>query len=258
MDSFNNLIQITDQLDSLLSLIGHHSPDLETKNCIGIAWDVNHELRIKLFELRSNFITTETMISATKTSFHAPYDDKLPRGFRIQSAREACGLTTAELARLLDLDEDIIIQWESGEYEPTISMLIPLANVLGCDPLSLLTEKNTAAAVRVNAPEAQEESIGARIEAARKKLGLTEADLARMIHSYNDHINDWECGICEVPAGLIVPLANALHCDPIWLLTGGITPPEQPKSEEQSPHDASQQACPLSREALLRKNQYQW
>lgn len=176
---------------------------------------------------------------------------------RLRTQREACGLTTAELARLLDIDEKIIIQWESGEYEPTISMLMPLANILGCDPLSLLTEKNTAAAVCVNAPEAQEESIGARIEAARKKLGLTEADLARMIHSYSNHINDWECGICEVPAGLIVPLANALHCDPIWLLTGVITPPEQPKSEEQSPHDASQQACPLSHEVLQQKNQNQ-
>ncbi|HCO7713937.1 TPA: helix-turn-helix transcriptional regulator, partial [Escherichia coli] len=50
------------------------------------------------------------------------------------------GLTTAELARLLDLDEEIIIQWESGECEPTISMLIPLANVLGCDPMLLLTD----------------------------------------------------------------------------------------------------------------------
>lgn len=58
---------------------------------------------------------------------------------RIRTQREACGLTTAELASLLDLDEDIIIQWESGEYEPTISMLIPLANVLGCDPMWLLT-----------------------------------------------------------------------------------------------------------------------
>ncbi|MXC93662.1 helix-turn-helix domain-containing protein, partial [Escherichia coli] len=51
---------------------------------------------------------------------------------------------TTELARLLDLDEEIIIQWESGEYEPTISMLIPLANVLGCDPMWLLTGKPTA------------------------------------------------------------------------------------------------------------------
>lgn len=139
----------------------------------------------------------------------------------IRTKREACGLTTAELARLLDLDEEIIIQWESGEYEPTISMLIPMANVLGCDPLSLLSEKNSAAAVTVNQPDIQEESIGTRIEAARKKVGLTEADLARMIHTYNDPINDWECGICEVPASQIIPLANALGCDPMWLLTGG-------------------------------------
>lgn len=97
---------------------------------------------------------------------------------RLRTQREACGLTTAELARLLNLDEEIIIQWESGKYEPTISMLIPLANILGCDPM--------------------------------------------------------------------------------WLLTGEVTPPEQPKSEEQQHHDASQQVCSLSREALLRKNQYQW
>ncbi|EPW6150503.1 helix-turn-helix domain-containing protein [Escherichia coli] len=139
----------------------------------------------------------------------------------IRTKREACGLTTTELARLLDLDEEIILQWESGEFEPTISMLIPLANVLGCDPLSLLSEKNSAAAVTVNQPDIQEESIGTRIEAARKKVGLTEADLARMIHTYNDPINDWECGICEVPASQIIPLANALGCDPMWLLTGG-------------------------------------
>ena len=62
----------------------------------------------------------------------------------LRTQREACGLTTAELARLLGLDEDIIIQWESGEYEPTISMLIPLANILGCDPMWLLTGKPTA------------------------------------------------------------------------------------------------------------------
>lgn len=139
---------------------------------------------------------------------------------RIITQREACGLTTAELARLLDLDEEIIIQWESGEYEPTISMLIPLANVLGCDPLSLLSENNTAVPVRVNAPEVNAESIGTRIESARKKLGLTESDLAHMIHTYSDPINDWECGICKVPADQIVPLASALHCDPMWLLTG--------------------------------------
>ncbi|EJI9078057.1 helix-turn-helix domain-containing protein [Salmonella enterica] len=61
----------------------------------------------------------------------------------LRAQREACGLTTTELARLLDLDEEIILQWESGEYEPTISMLIPLANILGCDPMWLLTGESS-------------------------------------------------------------------------------------------------------------------
>lgn len=138
----------------------------------------------------------------------------------IRTKREACGLTTTELARLLDLDEEIILQWESGEYERTISMLIPLANVLGCDPLSLLDEKDSASVIRVNVPEPWEESIGDRIRIARKKLGLTEADLARMINTYSAPINDRECGTSEVPADQIVPLASTLNCDLIWLLTG--------------------------------------
>ncbi|EPC0885875.1 helix-turn-helix domain-containing protein, partial [Escherichia coli] len=65
-------------------------------------------------------------------------------------------------------------------------------------------------------------------------------------------------GEYEPTISMLIPLANILGCDPMCLLTGEVTPPEQPKSEEQQHHDASQQVCPLSREALLRKNQYQW
>ncbi|EEW3194492.1 helix-turn-helix domain-containing protein [Escherichia coli] len=194
-------------LGSLITLIAKATPDAtlsgDIESCAGLAWDMTNSISRKL----SSAMLLQNKNSAINN--------------RLRTQRESCGLTTAELARLLDLDEEIIIQWESGEYEPTISMLIPLANVLGCDPLSLLSEKNSAAAVTVNQPDIQEESIGTRIEAARKKVGLTEADLARMIHTYNDPINDWECGICEVPASQIIPLANALGCDPMWLLTGG-------------------------------------
>lgn len=173
----------------------------------------------------------------------------------IRAQREACGLTTTELARLLDLDEEIILQWESGEYEPTISMLIPLANILGCDPLSLLNQKDGATAVRVNTPEVHVESIGARIKSARKKLGLTEADLARMIHTYSDHINDWECGIGEVPADQIVPLASALHCDPMWLLAGEPVFRAASDTMEQQHHHVAPQAGCESHEVLQLKSQ---
>ncbi|HHZ4511754.1 TPA: helix-turn-helix domain-containing protein [Escherichia coli] len=193
-------------LGSLITLIAKSAQDTTLSNdiesCAGLAWDMANSISRKL----SGSIFLQTPNTETNS--------------RIRMQREACGLTTTELARLLDLDEEIILQWESGEYEPTISMLIPLANVLGCDPLSLLSENNTAVPVRVNAPEAHMESIGTRIKSARKKLGLTESDLARMINTYSDPINDWECGICEVPADQIVPLASALNCDLMWLLTG--------------------------------------
>ncbi|EIV7588255.1 helix-turn-helix domain-containing protein, partial [Escherichia coli] len=172
------------------------------------------ELGIEVMEFIHEYALSAASPAQQKQSFPESWLVNL------RTQREACGLTTAELARLLDLDEEIIIQWESGEYEPTISMLTPLANVLGCDPLSLLSEKNSESVIRVNAPEVHVENIGARIKSARKKLGLTEADLARMINTYSDPINDWECGICEVPADQIVPLASALNCDLVWLLTG--------------------------------------
>ncbi|HGV7105815.1 TPA: helix-turn-helix domain-containing protein [Escherichia coli] len=193
-------------LGSLITLIAKSAQDATLSNdiesCAGLAWDMANSISRKL----SGTIFLQTP-DAEKNS-------------RVRTQREACGLTTAELAKLLDLDEEIILQWESGEFEPTISMLIPLANVLGCDPLSLLSEKNSESVIRVNVPEVHVESIGARIKSARTKLGLTESDLARMIHTYSDPINDWECGIHEVPADQIVPLASALNCDLMWLLTG--------------------------------------
>ena len=64
---------------------------------------------------------------------------------KVESGQRRIGMKAyLTVLKALDVDEEIIIQWESGEYEPTISMLIPLANVLGCDPMWLLTSKPTA------------------------------------------------------------------------------------------------------------------
>lgn len=66
-------------------------------------------------------------------------------------------------------------------------------------------------------------NIHDRIQFAREKLGLTEDYLARKLNTYSDHTSDWECGITEPTASQIIPLANALKCDPLWLLTGNNT-----------------------------------
>lgn len=81
-------------------------------------------------------------------------------------------------------------------------------------------------------------SLGDHIQLARENLGLSEADLARQLNTYSDHISDWECGITEPPASMIIPLANALKCDPLWLLTGDATrqSPAAPDHQSQSHH----------------------
>ncbi|EAB2009292.1 helix-turn-helix domain-containing protein [Salmonella enterica subsp. salamae] len=66
-------------------------------------------------------------------------------------------------------------------------------------------------------------TIAFRIQLARENLGLSEADLARLLNTYSAHISDWEYGTTEPPASAIIPLANALKCDPLWLLTGNAT-----------------------------------
>ncbi|EOD1447554.1 helix-turn-helix domain-containing protein [Escherichia coli] len=225
-------------LGSLITLIAKATPDAtlsgDIESCAGLAWDMTNSISRKL----SSAMLLQNKNSAINN--------------RLRTQRESCGLTTAELARLLALDEEIIIQWESGKYEPTISMLIPLANVLGCEPLSLLNGENT---VIQNPIPAKKETIGTRIETARKKLGLTEADLARMIHTYSNPINDWECGICEVPANQIVPLADALHCDPMWLLAGEPVFRATSDTMEQQHHHVAPQAGCESHEVLQLKSQ---
>ncbi|KAF1368749.1 helix-turn-helix domain-containing protein [Yokenella regensburgei] len=63
-------------------------------------------------------------------------------------------------------------------------------------------------------------AIGARIQLTRENLGLSDAELARNLKTYSNIISDWECGITEPPASMVIPLANALKCDLLWLLAG--------------------------------------
>ncbi|ECH6755309.1 TPA: helix-turn-helix domain-containing protein [Salmonella enterica] len=63
-------------------------------------------------------------------------------------------------------------------------------------------------------------TIGARIQIARQYLGMSEDALAEMLDLTPEDISDWEDGNCPLEASYIIPLANALKCDPMWLLTG--------------------------------------
>ncbi|EEP0994677.1 helix-turn-helix domain-containing protein [Salmonella enterica] len=68
--------------------------------------------------------------------------------------------------------------------------------------------------------EASGITIGARIRQLRKERMLTQAELANMLDLIPEDIADWEEETCPVEAEYIIPLANALKCDPMWLLSG--------------------------------------
>ncbi|EJA7721881.1 helix-turn-helix domain-containing protein [Salmonella enterica] len=63
-------------------------------------------------------------------------------------------------------------------------------------------------------------TISARIRQLRKERQLTQSELADRLDLMPEDIADWEEKRCPVEAEYIIPLANALKCDPVWLLSG--------------------------------------
>ncbi|EEP5311761.1 helix-turn-helix domain-containing protein [Salmonella enterica] len=63
-------------------------------------------------------------------------------------------------------------------------------------------------------------TIAFRIQIARENLGMSEDDLAEKLDIHPGDVLTWEDGADQPLAGMIIPLANALKCDPMWLLTG--------------------------------------
>lgn len=63
-------------------------------------------------------------------------------------------------------------------------------------------------------------SIGDRIQLARESLGMSYDDLAEKLDIHPGGVLAWEDGDYQPMAGMVIPLANALKCDPMWLLTG--------------------------------------
>lgn len=229
MTSFNNLIEITDKLDSLLSLIGHHSTDLETKNCIGVAWDFNYDLRTKLFKLKSEFVTTETLISATRALRHTPHDSGMSIGDRIQLARENLDLTEADLARNLNTYSDHISDWECGTTEVPANLILPLSEALKCDPLWLLGDFDgtkppsliqSAQTPTEIMPDVDTANIGKRIRERRVAQRLYVEELENIISAPEGSVSCWEMGKTVPASQYIDKLAIALGTGVTWLLTG--------------------------------------
>ncbi|NMJ15097.1 helix-turn-helix domain-containing protein [Salmonella enterica subsp. enterica serovar Anatum] len=86
-------------------------------------------------------------------------------------------------------------------------------------PFPSATHHLDAQAVALDVP-----SIGTRIRQLRKDRTLTQAELAAAINVTTQAVSLWENDSAVMGVDKLLPLANALKCDPMWLLTGESVP----------------------------------
>lgn len=96
------------------------------------------------------------------------HDDTM--GGRIVSAREAAGMTSAELARRLGVKASTLRNWETDRAEPRANRLTMLAGLIGVSPGWLLAGHGESPVERIRptgSDEIHEELSGLRAEALR-------------------------------------------------------------------------------------------
>lgn len=60
---------------------------------------------------------------------------------RLKELRTECGLTQVQLAKMVGCHQSMITRWESGECEPSSSVILKLSDVFNCSTDYLLGKK---------------------------------------------------------------------------------------------------------------------
>lgn len=140
----------------------------------------------------------------------------------VQSAISKCDMARAILLALLSYKKAT-----SADLDVVQSLSFAVETFLDDAKKECANPELSATNTSENNPEPQlyapydgDMTISARIHLARENLGLSKFDLAGMLNLTPECIADWEEETGPVEATYIIPLANALKCDPMWLLDG--------------------------------------
>ncbi|MEM7268625.1 MAG: helix-turn-helix transcriptional regulator [Pseudomonadota bacterium] len=102
-------------------------------------------------------------------------DDFATFGDRIVSAREALGLSQAQLARRLGVQENTLSDWESDRAEPRANKLQMLAGVLNVSLVWLMSGEGDGSPAEVEEEAVEAEVLLSELRAIRAEQGrLTE------------------------------------------------------------------------------------
>ncbi len=98
-------------------------------------------------------------------------------GNHIRKSRLNQGLTQRQVAGIIGVNKGTIGNWEIGVTQPAVHCISKIIDFLGY------------------APYCPPKSLGERLIQARKSLGLTQKQLAKILGVDPTSIRDWECGV---------------------------------------------------------------
>jgi transcriptional regulator with XRE-family HTH domain len=137
------------------------------------------------------------------------------QGRRIDTARYVNGLTQEKLAEEVEVTLTTVNRWVNDNVdEISEHNVIKLVKVLDVDSWLLIKGKSKLEVLR------EIDTMGERIILCRYMMGLTEGDLAKILHKRIDTINDWELNINRPHTHSISILASTLDID-AWILVTG-------------------------------------
>ena len=103
-------------------------------------------------------------------------------GDHIKRRRLDLGLTRGEAAHQIGVDKDTLLRWESGAFRPTVRRLPKVLEFLGYDP------------------SGGNRSFAQRLVSSRRRLGVSQAALARMLGVASRTVWRWEAqGVLPSP-----------------------------------------------------------
>ena len=112
-----------------------------------------------------------------KTANPKPYpNDPQTVGGHLKKRRHELGLYQKDTASLLRVTQGTLIGWEKGRKDPAIQFWPRVIKFLGCDP------------------DSEPRTLGERLLAARRRLGVTQEEAAKLASVAEESFRLWELG----------------------------------------------------------------
>lgn len=127
---------------------------------------------------------------------------------KIREARKDAKLTQNQLAVKVGTTKATISNYENRYSTPSNEMLVKLSETLNVSTDYLLDVESNQ--IR-NKTKIKMNTIGDRIKARRKELGLTQTELAKKINGSSQVVSNWERGYSKPSSDDIANLAEALE-----------------------------------------------